>query len=75
MEAADHGESVRQMALQQIEKWDKGRLCNPKYVATWRAILDLPAHDRQVAILRDDAEGLSLRQNSPFGFLIVRENE
>lgn len=75
MEEAELGEQVRQQALRQIEKWDKERLCNPRYVLSWRAIPDLPLEVRGAAILRDDADGLSLRQNSPFGFLVDRGTE
>ena len=63
------GEHVREQALQQIEKWDREHLCNPRYVQTWRSILNLPTASMRAAILRDDPEGVSLRQNSPFGFL------
>lgn len=63
---------VRQQALIQIEKWDRGHLCNPGYIQAWRGILDLPVTAMRAAILRNDAEGVSLRQNSPFGFLVGR---
>lgn len=68
------GEHVRKQALLQVAKWDKNLLCNPRYVLAWRSILNLPAAGMRAAILRDDAEGVSLRQNSPFGFM-VRANE
>lgn len=64
------GIEIRQRALQQIEKWDRHQLCHPRYIQTWREILTLPATAIQQRILRDDAEGVSLRQNSPFGFLV-----
>jgi hypothetical protein len=63
------GEEARRKALSQIDKWEKGRLCNPRYVKAWRDILHMPESDMRKAILREDAEGVSLRQNSPFGFL------
>ena len=66
------GEQVRQKALQQVEKWDRGHLCNPRYVQAWRSILNLPVASMQAAMLREDVEGVSLRQNSPFGFLMDR---
>lgn len=68
------GEHVREQALQQIEKWNRGRLCNPRYVLAWRGILNLPAAAMRAAILRDDPEGVSLPQNSPFGFLVDKTN-
>ena len=64
------GEQARQMALRQIEKWQRGNLCNPRYIQAWLAILSLPAASMRMAMLRDDTEGISLRQNSPFGFLV-----
>ncbi len=66
------GKLVREHALHQIDKWDRGHLCNPHYVQAWRDILSLPAPSIRAAILRPDAEGIALRQNSPFGFLVNR---
>lgn len=64
------GEQVRAQALQQVEKWDRGHLCNPRYIQAWRSILSMPLPSIRAAMLRDDPEGVSLRQNSPFGFLV-----
>ena len=64
------GVLIRERALQQVEKWDRGHLCNPSYVQAWRSILNLPFKSIAAAMLRDDAQGIALRQNSPFGFLI-----
>lgn len=66
------GQQVREHALHQIDKWDRGHLCSIHYVQAWRDILSLPAPSIPAAILRQDAEGIALRQNSPFGFLVNR---
>lgn len=66
------GEHVREQALQQVAKWERGQLCNPRYIQTWREILNLPGAAMRAAMLRDDPEGVSLHQNSPFGFLVGR---
>jgi hypothetical protein len=66
----DRAAQVRERALRQVEKWERGRLCHPRYADAWRAILGLPSADLPAAILRDDPQGASLRQNSPFGFLL-----
>jgi len=66
------GEQVRAQALQQVAKWERDHLCNPRYIQAWRDILVLPAEAMRAAMLRDDPEGVSLRQNSPFGFLVGR---
>jgi len=66
------GERVRDQALQQVAKWERDHLCNPRYIQAWRDILGLPAEAMRTAMLRDDPEGVSLRQNSPFGFLVGR---
>lgn len=63
------GERVRKLALERVEKWDSEQLCNPRYVMAWRAILNLPVAAMAASILTDEPEGVSLRQNSPFGFL------
>ena len=64
------GERVRRLALARVEKWDSEQLCNPRYIKAWRNILNMPVAMMCESILTDDAEGVSLRQNSPFGFLL-----
>jgi len=68
----DHhdGERVRKLALERVEKWDSEQLCNPRYVKAWRNILNMPVAMMCKSILTDEPEGVSLRQNSPFGFLL-----
>jgi len=64
------GERVRRLALARVEKWDSEQLCNPHYVKAWRNILNMPVASMCESILMDEPEGVSLRQNSPFGFLL-----
>lgn len=64
------GERVRRLALERVEKWDNEQLCNPRYVKAWRNILNMPVAMMCESILTDDPDGVSLRQNSPFGFLL-----
>lgn len=61
--------NVRARALAQVDKWEHDSLCNPRYVSLWRNVLSLPIAALRAAMLRDDPEGVALRQNSPFGFL------
>ena len=64
------GERVRRLALDRVEKWDSEQLCNPRYVMAWRNILNMPVAMMCESILTNDPDGISLRQNSPFGFLL-----
>lgn len=64
------GDGVRERALQQVARWESAHLCDMHYVDAWRNILNLPLASIKPAMLREDAEGIALRQNSPFGFLI-----
>lgn len=64
------GERVRKLALQRVQKWNDEQLCNPRYVSAWRSILSQPLAKMCESILTDNADGISLRQNSPFGFLL-----
>ncbi|CAG1002198.1 hypothetical protein MTYP_02985 [Methylophilaceae bacterium] len=64
------GEHVRKLALERVEKWDNEQLCNPRYVKAWRNILNMPVASMCESILTDEPDGVSLRQNSPFGFLL-----
>ncbi|MGO8754706.1 MAG: hypothetical protein ACLQHK_05695 [Gallionellaceae bacterium] len=64
------GERVRRLALERVEKWDSEQLFNPRYVKAWRNILNMPVAIMCESILTNDPDGVSLRQNSPFGFLL-----
>ena len=64
------GERVCRLALQRVEKWDSEQLCNPRYVKAWRNILNMPVAMMCESMLTNDPEGVSLRQNSPFCFLL-----
>ena len=64
------GERVRKLALARVDKWESEQLCNPRYVSAWRAILNMPVASLCKSMLTEEVEGVSLRQNSPFGFLI-----
>ncbi len=66
----DQGRAVREQAFASIDLWERGQLCEPWYIDTWRAILALPAASVAAAILRTDDDGVALRQNSPFGFMM-----
>ncbi len=66
------GNGVRERALQQVARWESAHLCDMHYVDAWRNILNLPLASIKPAMLRNDAEGVALRQNSPFGFLVNR---
>ncbi|CDW94980.1 MULTISPECIES: hypothetical protein [unclassified Thiomonas] len=62
-------EAVRRRAQLQVDRWERGHLCSPRYIAAWKRILGLEPKDFQAEVLRTDAEGVALRQNTPFGFL------
>ncbi len=70
MQDPSEGEQVRLRASQQVDRWERESLCHMRYVNEWRRILALPASAVPAAILREDDEGVALRQNSPFGFLV-----
>lgn len=69
-----NGEHVRRLALDRVEKWDSEQLCNPRYIKAWRDILNMPVASMCESILTNDPEGVLLRQNSPFGFLMHEAN-
>jgi hypothetical protein len=68
----DMRESVRSRAQFRVDQWESGHLCSPRYIAAWRRILGLNPQDFRAEVLRADAEGVALRQNTPFGFLARR---
>jgi hypothetical protein len=68
----DAREAVRHRAQSQVDQWERGHLCSPRYIAAWKRILGLDPKDFQAEVLRTDAEGVALRQNTPFGFLARR---
>lgn len=65
-----NSERVRRLALERVEKWDSEQLCNPCYIAAWRNILNMPVASMCESILAETPDSVSLRQNSPFGFLL-----
>ena len=65
----DAREAVRHRAQSQVDQWEQGHLCSPSYIAAWKRILGLDPKDFKAEVLRTDAEGVALRQNTPFGFL------
>jgi len=60
------GDWIRQKAHEQIDKWERNKLCLPRYWVMWREWLAMPAPYLEAAVLRDDDLGVSMRQNSPF---------
>ena len=66
------GPSIRAEARLMVALWERETLCEPYYVRAWRRILALPASRLADEILRQDDEGVALRQNSPFGFFLHR---
>jgi len=67
---ASGDQNVQLRALEQVAKWQVNRLCSPRYIAAWKGILDMPPAQMRAAMLRDDDEGVALRQNTPFGFMV-----
>lgn len=66
------GNGVRERALQQVARWESAHLCDTHYVDAWRNILNLHLAFIKPAMLREDVEGVALRPNSTFSFLIER---
>jgi hypothetical protein len=66
-------QQVRERALSRVDAWEESALCSPRYIAEWRRMLSLPSSALRQAMLRHDAEGIALRQNTPFGFLKGRQ--
>jgi hypothetical protein len=72
LENLDEAQKVLERALLQVSKWETNELCSPGYISAWRAILHLPNTALRKAMLRSDADGVALRRNTPFGFLLER---
>ena len=49
---ATRADELRVRALAQVDKWEQGALCNPRYVKAWRNLLRLPAEALRAAMLR-----------------------
>jgi len=63
-------QQMRERALLSVHIWQEKALCSRYYIDEWRRILNLPPQALRQAITRDDGEGIALRQNSPFEFLM-----
>lgn len=75
MQDCGRDRQFRLQALRQVDQWERHHLCHMRYVIEWRRILALPVAAMHSAILRDDDEGVALRQNSPFGFLVQDDGQ
>jgi len=69
---SDSAQQVRERALSKVNAWEERSLCSRRYIVEWRRMLSLPPVAMREAMLRPDGEGIALRQNSPFGFLMPR---
>jgi len=69
-------ENIKRQALEAIQLWEDRHTCNPRYCSTWREWLAMPPDFARRAILNETDLGLSMRCNSPFGFLkALRHNK
>lgn len=59
-----------QRALAQVSLWERNGLCHSRYILAWRSLLSQPVGALNATMLRDDPEGVALRQNTPFGFAL-----
>lgn len=71
--AGSGSQQVRERALSRVDTWEERALCSLRYITEWRRMLSLPPLELRQAMLRHDAEGVALRQNTPFGFLKGRQ--
>ena len=67
---SNEGPEIRAQATRTVDQWERERRCDAYYVRAWRRILALPTARLAEEVLRADDEGIALRQNSPFGFLL-----
>ena len=51
------GDWIRQKAHEQIDKWERNKLCSPRYWVMWREWLAMPAPYLEAAVLREDGPG------------------
>jgi hypothetical protein len=68
--SASAATALRARASAQVDRWEHDGLCHASYVRAWRALLGQPLHALCAGMLREDALGVALRQNSPFGFAL-----
>jgi hypothetical protein len=62
-------QDIKRKALEAIQLWEDRQTCIPRYSYTWRVWLDMPPDFARRAILDETDLGVSMRCNSPFGFL------
>jgi hypothetical protein len=62
-------QDIKRQALKAIQLWQDRQTCIPRYSFTWKEWLDMPPEFAKRAILDETDLGLSMRCNSPFGFL------
>ena len=65
--------TLRAMALAQIERWERQRLCSRYYIERWRELLAMDANDARRIALAPTDEGQALRANNPFPGFFSRD--
>ncbi|OEU71314.1 MAG: hypothetical protein BA863_03405 [Desulfovibrio sp. S3730MH75] len=68
-------EEVLRRALKNIDMWEYRQLCSQIYIKSWREILQKEGLPLKESLVGDYVEGIALRQNTPFGFLLRDENK
>lgn len=63
-------EFMLKKAHRKIDMWEERELCSCHYIKAWREILKKEGLPLKNSILRNDGDGIALRQNTPFGFFL-----
>lgn len=66
---------IKRQALEAVQLWEDRQTCSPRYSFTWREWLDMPPEFGRRAILDETDLGLSMRCNTPFGFMKGLKNK
>ena len=62
-------EDIKRQALEAVQLWEDRQTCHPRYSFAWREWLNMPPEFARRAILDETDLGVSMRCNTPFGFL------
>ena len=59
-------ERVLNIAVANVDLWEREQTCSPYYVETWRSLLAMPPDEIRNVVLADSDEARSLCSNNPF---------
>ncbi len=70
LQTSDRAPAIREKAKARVALWKDQRLCHVDYINTWTLMIDNLSEYQAKALDDPSDNGVALRQNTPFSFLM-----